>query len=70
MLTFDTEAKEIKEYRIDLFLFASKIYVQDNFLYILGGYLKTESEVFPQNKFFKVDLRTLSKTKARKYIQL
>jgi len=70
LLTFDTEDKEIKEYRIDLFLFASKIYVQDNFLYILGGYLKTESEVFPQNKFFKVDLRTLSKTKARKYIQL
>ncbi|MFY0628858.1 MAG: carboxypeptidase-like regulatory domain-containing protein [Flavobacteriaceae bacterium] len=70
LLTINTQTKEIKEYSIDLFLYASKIYIVDDFLYILGGYTRDDFEIFPQKRFFKVDLNSLSKTRAKKYIKL
>lgn len=70
LLTFNTDSKELKEYRVDLPLFGSQIYVEGEELLVLGGYKKENYKVRPQRDFYKVDLNQLPKTKARKYAKL
>lgn len=66
-ITFDTRKREQKDYRIDLMLFGSKIYVANNKVYILGGFTKDDLAIEPQKKLYKIDLTELPKTKVRKY---
>lgn len=70
LLTLDINTKELKEYRIDLPLFGSKIYVEGDDLLVLGGFKKQNYKVRPQREFYKVDLNQLPKTRARKYTRL
>lgn len=70
LLTFDISTKELKEYRVDLPLFGSKIYVEGEDLLVLGGYKKRNYKVHPQRNFYRVDLNQLPKTRARKYAKL
>lgn len=70
LLSYNTETKELKSYLIDLGLLGSKSYFFDDSLYILGGFSKVDFELRPSRKFYKIDLSTFKKTRARKYVKL
>jgi hypothetical protein len=70
LLSYNTETKELKSYLIDLGLLASKSYFFNDSLYILGGFSKVDFELRPSRKFYKIDLSTFKKTRARKYVKL
>jgi len=66
LLTYEVNTKELKEYRIDLFLNASELLYDDSYLYILGGFRKEEYSLFPSRGLFRVDLNQLKNTKVVK----
>lgn len=70
LLTYNTKTRELKDYRLDLSLFSSTIFIQNNNLFVLGGYKKEGLSIEPQNNFLKIDLTQIPKTRARKYTKL
>lgn len=63
LLTYNTITKELKEYEIDLPFFDTEMFYNDRFLYILGGYKKSNFSTLASKKIVKISLDEFQKTK-------
>ena len=61
--TYDTNSKELKEYLIDLSLKGSKMYLIDNKLYLIGGFIEEDFSINPSSLVYSIDLEEFNKTK-------
>lgn len=59
---YDTTTNLIHQYKIDLPYKGSEMFLSDNKLYILGGFIDEDFERRPSNKMFSVDLNEFKKT--------
>ncbi len=64
--TYDTNSKELKEYLIDLSLKGSKMYLIDNKLYLIGGFIEEEFSINPSSSVYSIDLEEFNKTRVFK----
>ena len=66
IVTYHTETKELKEYRIDLPFFFSEIQFRDEKLYIIGGTDIKEYGNTPQRSFVEISLDEFDNTQINK----
>ena len=62
-LTYNTLTRRLNQYKIDLGLFASKLLLKNNELFILGGYYSKEYSEFTSDKVYSVNLNEFQNTK-------
>ena len=67
IISYNTKTKELKEYTIDLYLNASKMFISKNKLYILGGYTQNEFPKTPSKELYTVSLSEFNTTKVSNY---
>ncbi len=63
VFTYNIATRELKEYHVNLFLKASKMYFVHNKLFILGGFYDNEFSVQPSNGVFSIDLDEFENTR-------
>ena len=61
--TYDTNAKLLKEYLINLPMKASKLFFSNNKLYLLGGSIENYYSTYPSPGFFSIDINEFENTK-------
>jgi len=54
--TYDTETKRLSEYRIKLDLHAPKIFLNENKLYLFGGFTSDDFSIIPSNSVYSIEL--------------
>lgn len=54
--TYNTNIKRLSEYKIKLDLHAPKIFVNNNKLYLFGGFTSDDFSVIPSNNVYSIDL--------------
>ena len=64
--TYNTMNKSLKEYHISLFLKASKMYLMNNKLFILGGFYQDEFSLTPSKGLFSIDLHQFENSRIHK----
>ena len=63
IFTYNVATRELKEYHVNLFLKASKMYFVHNKLFILGGFYESEFSIQPSNGVFSIDLDEFENTR-------
>lgn len=63
VFTYNIVTRELKEYHVNLFLKASKMYFVNKKLIILGGFYDREFSVQPSNGVFSIDLDEFENTR-------
>jgi len=66
LVTYNTQSKELKEFRIDLPLYFSEIHIKNEKLYILGGTEIKNYENRPQRSFVEISLEEFNTTRIKK----
>jgi hypothetical protein len=56
-------SKELKDYHVNIFLKASKMYIANNKLFILGGFYEGKFSILPSNELFSIDLEEFENTR-------
>lgn len=64
--TYNIYSKELKEYLINLPLKASKMFLLDDKLYILGGYIENYYSKYPSPNLFSIEMDEFKNTKPNK----
>ncbi|MGG5486695.1 Kelch repeat-containing protein [Gaetbulibacter sp. PBL-D1] len=63
IFTYNTTAKTLKQFKIDLHLKETEMHYYKNALYIFGGYHVDEFSKVPSKKVYKISLKAFSSTK-------
>ena len=63
IFTYNLASKELKDYHVNIFLKASKMYIANNKLFILGGFYDGEFSIRPSNELFSIDLEEFENTR-------
>lgn len=64
--TYNIITKELNKFLIDLSLKSAKLCVNNNTLYILGGFKETKYSIFPSSGLFSIDIGEFNNTKVNK----
>jgi len=63
IFTYNLVSKDLKDYHVNIFLKASKMYIANNKLFILGGFYDGEFSILPSNELFSIDLEEFENTR-------